>query len=276
MLALIEDRIEPSLDISALAGVLFPYGVRSRLLLMISVYLDESGTHDRSLNVSIGGWISSEYRWGKFQRQWQKVLDKFEAKNLHMKEFENPYSVYKKEWSEEKRVQFLTELTRVIHANTMIPIASSASVPDYDVALKRFPGVSPYGFCLLECLKSVAHWAQSKNHSEPVACVLEAGAGFGNDVEEIKKRILKRRELKDFYRIASITFADKDDFSQLQASDFLAYECHKEINNWVSEETKRPFRKSYGALIRKRDATYIRFYNQESYLSQSKQLIPRD
>jgi hypothetical protein len=236
---------------------------------MLVAYFDESGTQRGSACVSVAGYISTENRWAKFQQQWKKVLRDYDLEYFHMSEFESRYGPYKN-WPQETRVSLLKRLIGVIHRNTIMPVGAAALIEGYEEVRRRFSaGIEPYGFCFTETLKSMAEWSKTLRRPEPIACVLEAGAGFGGQVEEIRKSILKTESRKQYYRIASITFADKKDITPLQAADFLAYEAYKEADNGlVGTIEKKPVRRSFEALLTDQNVKYLKFCSKKTYFGE--------
>jgi hypothetical protein len=98
---------------------------------MLKVYADETGTHDGSDVVVLTGLIESREYWLKFNRQWKAVLDNYDAKFFHYREFrevanltpEDPYFG----WSNDKRRNFLFRLAMVV-GESAVPTGGAYAV----------------------------------------------------------------------------------------------------------------------------------------------------
>lgn len=55
--------------------------------MKLSVYADESGTHEGSDFSLLAGWIAGEDFWGEFIPAWQAILNKYNVKHFHFTEF---------------------------------------------------------------------------------------------------------------------------------------------------------------------------------------------
>ena len=106
--------------------------------MLIKVYGDESGTHDKTGKQKgsevpvVGGYFAPPEFWDNFNKQWQAVLDdpKYKAPYFHAKELEFHYRqreskkpFYK--WSDEKVADFKYDLAMVA-GNGAIPIGGMA------------------------------------------------------------------------------------------------------------------------------------------------------
>ena len=63
-----------------------------KIFVTLTVYLDESGTHDPTGNLTgseapvFGGYMDTVDRWQIFRMHWKSVLDKYDVKYFHYRE----------------------------------------------------------------------------------------------------------------------------------------------------------------------------------------------
>ena len=210
-----------------------------------SLYFDESYTHPPEPRVyTVAGYISTDIQWKKFQKEWRRILEAEGVNHFHMVDFQAckpPYDL----WSKVKRARFLASLHAVIHQRTMMSFATTANVADFE---SLSPGqqqelVNPHVFAAKNCMKAVGFWAAHKiiNH-QIIAYVFEQSPHDG------KLRKLFTEVLTDedrwFFRMASLTVADKRIITPLQAADVVAYESTKEIARKLNASNTRPARMS--------------------------------
>lgn len=98
-----------------LSRVFFPpAGPLGVVVAVLKAFVDES--YDGKGDVyTVAGFISTPLKWDAFTRQWRRVLRKFHVRVFHMADLQSGEGEYKKGWDgEQKRIDFLTELTKVI------------------------------------------------------------------------------------------------------------------------------------------------------------------
>src|SRR5689334_16457589 len=106
-----------------MAALLFPLSDKTKLMLMLSAYLDETGHSKDELQRfnGIAGFLAPAKKWIEFERSWNRTLTskEFDLPYFHMREFEakdkdgNPRGRYKG-WSKEKRERLYSKLMRHI------------------------------------------------------------------------------------------------------------------------------------------------------------------
>jgi hypothetical protein len=52
----------------------FRGGSRKRLFVIVTVYIDESGTHDGSPVLIMAGWVGRFGQWASFDPKWERLL----------------------------------------------------------------------------------------------------------------------------------------------------------------------------------------------------------
>lgn len=238
-----------------------PFGATERLMAMLYAYFDESGTHAGSKVIAIAGWLAPESMWIKFQREWKRVLDSKGIEYFHMNEYEHGDPGVKPEpqppynWDKAERITFLRRLIDIVRNRTQFSVSFATDTSDYPALAARVVAPpSAYAWCATRCLKGIVQWCEYQGHAEPIAYVFEDGAGHNGELEKLRDDIMGSAELKAYYRMGSLGFADKETLNPLQAADMLAYEIYKEMDNFhVPESESRKLRGSMRALLTSRN-----------------------
>jgi len=55
--------------------------------VILTVYLDDSGTHDRSPAVVVAGYASTQDRWESFENEWRRSHKLYNLTHFHMTDF---------------------------------------------------------------------------------------------------------------------------------------------------------------------------------------------
>src|SRR6476659_10008779 len=91
-------------------------------------YTDESGSHNGARFCVIAGYVGRIDAWKGFERDWREVLDKYQIRWFHAKEF---LPSGRREfrpvlgWSDDKKRRILDELINVINARPVCLVASA-------------------------------------------------------------------------------------------------------------------------------------------------------
>lgn len=227
----------------------FPLDLKERLMIMVgdfSIYFDESYTQPPEPHIyTVGGYVSTDVQWKKFQREWHRILDAENIEFFHMVDFQAckpPYGA----WSKDKRKDFLASLHDVIHRRTLMSFATTVNVADFDSLTpdQKKALVNPHVFAAKNCMIGVGYWAANNIINYPlIAYVFEKGSAHDKQVRRLLDVELPDVD-RSFFRMASLALADKRDKSPLQAADIVAYEAMKEIARLLNTLTKRPARLS--------------------------------
>lgn len=226
---------------------------------MISVYFDDSGTHDNSVAVAVGGYLASVKAWSSFQPKWKSVLEEYEIPFFHMVDFEARQEPFER-WDNGKRITLQRKLISLIQEHTQIAISAATIKADYQT-VKTHYGVSDYIYTLYQALGGVRDWANRDDIPGPIAYVFSQRTASNGELETLRQRIYDDATLKRQLRIGSWSIADMRELNPLQAADILAFETYKEMCNYiVPNREERPRRKSMEELIKGADIFNGYFY----------------
>jgi hypothetical protein len=103
--------------------------------MVFMAYLDDSGTHDGSLNVTVGGFVANLEEWQHFEREWDELLTDYGINEspgfFHAADFEARHHPLYGTWSKPHRVEFMRRLTGIIRRRVSAGIA--ASLPEHNL-----------------------------------------------------------------------------------------------------------------------------------------------
>jgi hypothetical protein len=242
--------------------------VEESIVAILTGYFDESYSHPpQPLVYTVGGYISEDWRWRRFESEWASALDSEGIDFFHMKDFAHRKGVYA-EWTEDKRRKFLRKLHHIIHSNTIKDFTNSVVVEDYDevippsnVELRTSFG-EPHVFAVIGCLKDVHDWAIHSKLKDRIHYVFEQGTVHDKNVGRLFARF--DEEYKEHYRARGCSFFDKRDLNPLQAADILVYENMLEMRRRIDTSNNRAMRLSAKNLLR--PSSNWGYYNREQML----------
>lgn len=210
-----------------------------------TLYFDESYTHPPEPAVyTVAGYLSTDVQWGKFRKEWRRILEAEGLDHFHMVNFQACKPPFDS-WSKDKRIEFISALHAVIHSWTLMSFATSADLQDFKTltAEQQRAFISPHAFAAKNCMKAVGFWAAQNIINHPViAYVFEEGQPHEKQLTRLVESLME--EDRWFFRMASVSFGKKKLLNPLQAADVVAYESTKEIARKVNPLNERRARLS--------------------------------
>jgi hypothetical protein len=95
----------------------FVWVIPERLIMPLAIYIDESGTHDGSDLIAMGGYVGWKDDWQTFSGEWESVLCDYRVQDFHAVEFMRSPAIQEADknspyrgWSPDKREQFILDL----------------------------------------------------------------------------------------------------------------------------------------------------------------------
>lgn len=197
--------------------------------MLVTVYIDESGTHAGSPVMVLGGRIAKLGQWIDFDKKWRRLLRTNDLKYAHSTELRKQRGEFAG-WSASQCDDFVTEAHKIIGRHTLCGFAITLDHDDYQKvyrAAKRPPKLkidSKYGLCFRVMLMNVMRWIKRSlpdgNHE--IHFVLENGDPGSGDAQAILNEAKKTApdDLRDMLR--TLTYGEKARFPGLQAADFVS------------------------------------------------------
>jgi hypothetical protein len=229
----------------------------NQLKAQMIAFLDESGTHTGSKVTAMAGYVIKPDALPVLEHQWVSTLKEFQLDELHMKEFVPPHGKYSR-WDEMRKRELLGRLISIIHQYSSIGVGAAVEMTEFMArhasALSKAPSLiqSPYEWCFRYCSVQAAAWADASNTSGLIAYVLDDGCSCRGQIRQRFQMSIENDELRQRFRLGSLSFADSKKAMALQCADLLAYEMYKEADRLI-REAPRPARGSFLALFRGQD-----------------------
>jgi hypothetical protein len=98
--------ITPTDFMRSLTIGLFHRWESDRLFMILTAYVDESGTHDDSPITVMAGYVGYSGQWRKFEKKWARQLQKFDVTHFHAKDFVKRTGEYKG-WTVDRQIEFV-------------------------------------------------------------------------------------------------------------------------------------------------------------------------
>lgn len=254
---------------------------------MITAYFDATYNHPTPNNPkpilhTLAAYFGTDESWKKFRKEWRQELGRKGLPFFHMTDFEFarsqviagrevPRRSLYREWSKDELEQFQRRLHQVINrkdSNGIYRLENRDSAvlkSDFDETLSdELKGdvqcCTYYIFNVVQILKGIRLWADSKNYHDQIHYVFAAGDGEDGNLERLFLDMWNDPVPKGLFRL-STAHSDKPysiekmkEQPSLQAADIAAYEMHKGQLEWIKrgfvDIPKYELRKSLGSLAR--------------------------
>jgi hypothetical protein len=214
---------------------------------VFTAFLDESGSPDVGVCLGAAGFVSTWDKWIEFEDDWHEVLEAYDVKYFHMREYAHSTEQFRN-WKgkEGKRRTFLKRLIGCLNGRVHKSFASSVVLKDYNEVDVLYPlreaVGQPLALCGRTCSARINNWRERRKIVEPVDIVFEAGSKHFKDFKRIQARDLQPIPREE----------DKKKYGALQAADLVAWENTKALTDLEKGRIRGldEIRRSLAALIR--------------------------
>jgi len=202
--------------------------------VILTAYLDESGTHGASPVTVMAGVMANAAQWARFEAEFAALKNKYGFRIFHTKKFKRRLGDFKG-WDVFKQLALMLELAKLTEGAFTEAVTFTLSNAEYEASYKggdkprRLRLESRYGLCFRNCLlflilEITKHGLDYYVQPPTLHLVIESGHRNWSEVRNIF--VETKREIKDltgFDILGDITFADKDECDPLMMADFLAH-----------------------------------------------------
>lgn len=249
-----------------MASIVHPPEAVRRVMAVFKAYFDESGFAGPVFTLC--GFVATEELWSKFDCDWKHLLrnpceHEIETKvpiepialskicrpleYLHAQEMDGMGKGRFRRIGQKNRTHLIGRSVDVILNSGVVGVGTGIVKADYDklsAPVRKALG-SPYLLCMRYVLAEVANQAEMfLGETEDIAYIFEWAESLKGSLVDQFKWEMKAHELfvelrsvfKKQYRMGTITFGPKKDFTPLQAADRLAYET---FQHFVDRSTNR-------------------------------------
>jgi Protein of unknown function (DUF3800) len=195
-----------------------------------TAYLDESGTHDDSPIMLMGGFLANEDQWKSFDKEWQSLLNSFGIPFSHAVDLKHRKKQFKG-WPVKKSDEFVLAVNRIREEQLELAVTAIIRKDDYNSIYKSAPNPrklrkdSKFGVLFRGCLSAIVSAVTTNLELAKQATInfiLEDGAKNAHDAERLFE-LGKSNNLPEWsHLLGSLTFGQKQSYG-LQAADLLVY-----------------------------------------------------
>ena len=232
---------------------------------LYNIYLDESGTHDGSKVLALGGYLAHSDAAREMSLDWNSVLRQYGLPYFHMVDCAGGSGVF----------AHLTKSDRIAVATIMIDLIKvytsggfAAITPPHRVNLE---GHNAYTYCVQTCMNAMLSMDDAADPECKIALFLESGHESASLANSEIERIRKIENSAAHKKLISHSFVGKADICLLQAADILVWQCAKYVKDKLSKA--RPPRADYVSLM-KHPTWFMHIAVNENNYFQSPDLCP--
>ena len=204
--------------------------------MLLTTYLDESGTHDQSPIMTMAGYLGTASQWAGFEADWDALLRNGGVQHVHAVDLFKRAKQFKG-WRPEAVNCFALSLERVI--NKHLELGFSVVIRDDDYRSlyktgarpKKLPQDTKYGLCFRACLAFVPSFIASELKAAEkrdlakdmtINFCLEDGHRNVGDAKRLFE-LFKSDALPEWQNFVGTFDVVKKNSPGAQAADFLAY-----------------------------------------------------
>lgn len=214
---------------------------------MLQAYFDDSGTHEGSKIMAIGGCVAREEQWTLFNNDWTAMLDDFgltEYKSADLQAFEGEFTKAQG-WDESRRRQLVARAAAIGMKWAKNSFASLVVREDYAIAVPEWAKKTAafgdeYNFCFQMSIGRIMRWIQGQGvpmpMGEQIAFMFDQQPKREGVARNTYAAIKKFRDPED--RMGTLAFGSGKSFPPLQFADFVAYETYKQLDVVIANSAR--------------------------------------
>ena len=214
---------------------------------MFTTYFDASGQPDQPV-LFVSGFISSETKWLRFEKEWGKLLHDYGIKSpFHTTNYVatrgQDYEVFRGD--DALKDEFEERAILIIKRNTRKPFSYGLLLDEVKPIFARYEVPkeytdSPYAFCGMVTAREMVRWTKEKLSGEDkIEVVFEDGDDDASVLFDLFKKTFGCRP----------SFRTKKDHPQFQAADILAWRHRRLVMDRLVRR-KDPDREAFGILFK--------------------------
>lgn len=227
--------MEPYL-IKEFARAVCGYNSPDPFLAMLVAFFDESGIHDHSTVISVGGLIGRMREWDRLEKPWRQNLERpWLPKDLWFHAYECEEGVKQFEGVDRPFRDALVNGLSIALCDRMIGYVGGAvyrSAWDNIATpkLREAYGGSPYAFCVATAMVRAADFAQKVNPGERAALVFALPDLAAKQLAiEVHDKLMG----EGYPGIGALSFSTPQELIQIQAADLIAFEIYQQLRSTI-------------------------------------------
>jgi hypothetical protein len=204
--------------------------------MILTAYIDESGTHAESPISVMAGYVGTSAQWEGFEADWSALVRKAGVRHIHAVELFKRTKQFKG-WKAEDVNALAVSLDEVIATHLQVGFSVVVRDDDYKNIYgtgphpRRLAKDSKYGICFRACLAFVPSYIASEfalaqqtevAQQATINFVLEQGHRNAGDAQRLFE-LYKADALPEWQRFVGTMDVSTKGSPRTQAADFLAY-----------------------------------------------------
>ncbi|MGA8573528.1 MAG: DUF3800 domain-containing protein [Desulfobaccales bacterium] len=201
--------------------------------LVVTCYLDDSGTDDLSPYTVVAGLLLNKYNLKLFEDIWPALLKDHNVKPiLHMKDFANPKLPYKW-WDYEKKYALFADVVAIINKLKIHSVAATINQSQFNTIMnqdiKETMGI--YAMCYMACVFTTHKMAEHSKYYDNIAFILDLGTRNTDHVIRAHRGLvnIQKKTPSLIGNIGTIAFEDDERVVALQAADIIAWGVRRRL-----------------------------------------------
>lgn len=198
----------------------------ARLVFVLHVFLDETGTNKRHPITGVAGFLFDRAGVSAFEREWQlrsyKLIKPYRTAHCagrHGQFFD---------WEFSDRLMLMGDLARLITKTRQAGFIATVTQADFDEFARGSPTAlpfirSPYSLCLLKCLYLVGSYMDKMGIADDVHYWIEAGDEHEQEGADFLRRIRNSEILKKRCHVGGSAFIPKTCAPALCSADLIGW-----------------------------------------------------
>jgi hypothetical protein len=221
--------------------------------MILTAYLDESGTHTESPLSLMAGFIADARQWRKFEKRTGKLFQRYGINVFHAIDLRRGHKDFRG-WSVDRKIKFMDEFQHIGNETLEVGFCSILRQGDYvdfyanKNRPKRVVQDTKYGILFRASLSSaidavlrVSRWGAG--NPPKLYVVLESG--HPNSGDAVRLFEFFRSRLNDYQQgaLSGIAFKSKSECLPLAIADLFAYNAYnKEMGGKAIGVAKEPLK----------------------------------
>jgi hypothetical protein len=204
--------------------------------MVLTAYLDDSGTHKESPYVAIAGAIGPETAWARLTLAWDAEYRKEKIQVFHRTDCHARERAFKG-WSVERADGLVSRLIDAFLAtDDLVGIGACLRRADYERMVPEDKR-KRVGFPTLLCLRHAIHRVDEFagiDADAKIGVIFESSEQYASKGRDLFYALREEDRWKD--RLISFTDHPKEQFIPLQVADLIVWELVKQLNSTLTYE----------------------------------------
>jgi hypothetical protein len=229
-----------------------------RVVAVVKLYLDDSGTNIQSPSVLIGGLAARPMQWRRFERSAEPFLTSRGIEVLHAKDFHDRDGPFKG-WNREEKLSFARELGALFVEHKCVGCFMAAHKKNYAAARgARTDLPADVSHCLVDLVRHIMADGGLRRFimTDGLTIAVERGNKNDGGMQHAHDTVLVPK-YGDLLR--SFALVPKTDSRAIQCADFLAFHVRRHMDEQTRAGKGLPLGDVLRILIRPVEDKRLRF-----------------